>query len=421
MEQPVKKLRWHSILPFGFSASFVAIYWGIGIILALVGVFQFFEGGMREEFDLSFLLIAAGMGLLGGLMLLAAYFSLMGLLGRNVNLPSWASWKNAGKTIWLIPVIFSLGYFVAINPEVAWFLLPPLHVIAVGLPILWFLSIGGRNLAGGTPQSLLGVFSVALVLVPIIVLLLEIVIGAIFLAIIIALLAEQPGFMDGLIQLVETIRNSPIPTPEIMFPFFETYLVQSPVILIGLFFIGVMVPIVEEFFKPIGLFFLNGRNLTPMKGFVAGMLSGAAFALFETMFQVVQGHEWILLVGGRMGTSLVHIVTTGIVGWGYAFFMLERRFLRLAVHYLVAVIIHAIWNGMTTIFIVANLPGQNLLANEFPWGEVVGISLAFLMGFAFFALIGINLKLQRGQVQKMESVYSDSRQNNLDIRRVESS
>jgi hypothetical protein len=418
---PGKTLRWYSILQFGISASFVAIFWGVGVILALVGVFQFFEGGMPEEFDISFLLFAAGMGFLGGLMLLAAYFSLMDSLGRNVRLPSWASWKNARKTIWLLPIIFFLGYFVAITPEVAWLLLPPLHVIAVGLPILWFLSLGGRNLAGGSPQSLLGVFSVGLVLAPIIVILLEILIGVIFLAFIIALLTEQPGFIDGLIELIETLRNSPMPTPEAMFPFFETYLVQSPIILIGLFFIGVMVPIVEEFFKPIGLLFLNGREITLMKGFVAGMLSGAAFALFETMFQVVQGREWILLVGGRMGTSLVHIVTTGIVGWGYALFMLERRFLRLAVHYLVAVIIHAIWNGMTTIFIVANLPGQNLLTNGFPWNEVTVISLALLMGFAFFALNGINLKLQKRQLRKIEPVRSDSRKNDLDISRVESS
>lgn len=417
---PVKKLRGYSLLQFGFSATFAVIFWGVGGVLALVGVFQFFEGGISEEFDLSFFLFAAGMGFLGGIMLLAAYFSLMGSLGRNVRLPSWASWKNAGKKIWIFPIVFPIGYFVAINPDVAWFLLPPLHVIAVGLPILWFLSIGGRNLAGGSPQSLLGVFSVGLVFVPFIVILLEIVIGVIFLAFIIALLAEQPGFMEGLTGLIDTIRASPLPAPETMFPFLKTYLVQSPVLLIGLFFIGGMVPLVEEFFKPIGLLFLNRRDITPMKGFLAGMVSGAAFALFETMFQVVQGREWVLLIGGRMGTSLVHIVTTGIVGWGYALFVLERGYLRLIVHYLVAVCIHAIWNGVTTIFIIANLPGQELLANEFPWSGVAGISLAFLMGLAFFALIGINLILQKRQIQKMEIVYSNGRQNNLNTRRINS-
>ena len=54
------------------------------------------------------------------------------------------------------------------------------------------------------------------------------------------------------------------------------------------------------------------------QGFVAGMLSGACFALYEnlTALSAAGSGNGTTILLARVGTGLLHIVTAGMVGWG---------------------------------------------------------------------------------------------------------
>ena len=76
------------------------------------------------------------------------------------------------------------------------------------------------------------------------------------------------------------------------------------------------------------------------------MLSGAAFGVFESLNASADGTiSWAVIVAARAGTSLLHIATSGLVGWGIVSAFKEKKFGRLAGAFLAAVLIHGVWNA----------------------------------------------------------------------------
>ena len=115
-------------------------------------------------------------------------------------------------------------------------------------------------------------------------------------------------------------------------------LMASPAVVASVFvYIAVLVPLIEEILKPIGVWLLAGRKLTPVDGFMAGVLSGAGYALFENLFLSSSGEQWMSVVLARVGTGAVHMFTTSLVGWGLASAWGQGRYLRLALSFALAV------------------------------------------------------------------------------------
>jgi len=74
------------------------------------------------------------------------------------------------------------------------------------------------------------------------------------------------------------------------------------------------------------------------------MLSGAGFALCESMLYS-NAEDWSTVVAGRALSAVVHIMTTGLVGYALAVAWRKRSYLQLGFAYLLAVLIHGLWNG----------------------------------------------------------------------------
>jgi RsiW-degrading membrane proteinase PrsW (M82 family) len=99
-------------------------------------------------------------------------------------------------------------------------------------------------------------------------------------------------------------------------------------------------------FKPLAVWLFARRIESPAQGFALGLLSGAAFALVESLNASGAGTEtWPVIVTVRAGTSMLHIMASGLVGWGIVSAFRERRILRLFVAYFSAVLLHGIWNA----------------------------------------------------------------------------
>jgi RsiW-degrading membrane proteinase PrsW (M82 family) len=134
------------------------------------------------------------------------------------------------------------------------------------------------------------------------------------------------------------------------------------VLILGL--VALAVPLIEELFKPIGVWMLLGRGLTPARGFVLGTLSGAGFALAESLAGGGIADGWLAITTARIGTSALHILTSGLMGWALVMAKSKGRYLLVVLTYLVSVSLHGLWNGMVIIGSFASLSivaGANLL------------------------------------------------------------
>ncbi|GAB4581102.1 MAG: hypothetical protein Fur0022_38490 [Anaerolineales bacterium] len=400
--QPSENTRgfsWLSLLQFSLSGLAILMLWGIAGTFAVVALVPVFGSGSLRRVDASGFLLAAGLAWIGLLLVPSAWFALLRLINRPVNLPVRLTWRKVGGLIWLmIPVVLA-GYGASVTPEIGWLLLPPLNVLALSIPTVWYLALGGRGLRSSSPQSAWGVFGAGLMLGPGLILFFELMGGVIAVVVLVFWLAPLPGFTEELQQLMTLVQSSPTLDPSDLLPFAEKYLLRESVLVGGLLFIAGFVPLLEEFLKPVGMWLMNKQTLTPARGFLAGMLSGAAFGLFESLLQGVSGEAWITLAIARSGTSLIHIFNSGLVGWGFALAWQQRSLWPWLTRFAVAVLIHGLWNGNTVMIALALTPGQDLVGEG--WGIMGGSMLVVLSVGCFIALLIINRRLQR-EVQTAE-------------------
>jgi len=252
--------------------------------------------------------------------------------------------------------------------------------------------IAGRGLLYGGPQRRWGTVSFSLTGTMITVLTAELVLGVGLLFIFAIWLTANPDQMAWFEKLANLTKS--VETPEALQPFL-TELFQRPGIIPGmLLLLAVVVPFMEELIKPMALYFLLGRRLTPAQGFIGGLLCGACFALAESigsMSMVTDPNSWVMLAIGRSGTALLHMTCTGLVGWGLASAFTHRRWGAFARGLLGAVALHGAWNAAAitqTISALQEGPIWKVLATASP------ILLGVIAMINLFILVKMNRQLQ---------------------------
>ena len=394
------QIHWPSVAQFGLSTLATLMLWLLAISMVFIGVIQRLNPDYGAMDPLQPLLMAAGLFVSGLLATPSALHALVRIIGKPSPIAKSSVLKRLMPlfALYVFPVVLLLGYWVAGKPSLALLLLPAFHVLAIGLPVLWLTYIGQRNLPLSSPQRRWGIFSSGLILAPAVTLIAEIVAlgGIVLLAAI--WITGQPGLAEEIQNLAQSLtiqRTSPEAIRQMVEPF-----IASPTVLLAVLIYGaVVVPLIEELIKPVGVWLLAGFSLSPAEGFVAGVLSGAGYALFESLALVTTSQEWALLVLARIGTAIIHIVTTGLTGWALASAWREGRYLKLGFTYLLAVTIHALWNGLTLASVfttVANLRSPSTfnriilgLSNATPFGL-----LTLAIG-AFTILVIANRVFQR--------------------------
>lgn len=374
---------------------------------ALSGFLQMSESGLDRTQPF---LWGIGIAFSGLLLLPSAYYAYLRLTDRagqdeeKHSLPM-QGWLPLILLVGVLPLGLLLGYLVSQNQSISWLLLPPLHLVVVSIPILWLTGMALKRLPLGSAQRAWGVFGAGLVLGPALILITEILALFAFVVSISVGIASQPGMADQILALSQRLQVAP-GDPETIFRILEPYLTQPLVILGVLAFVAVLVPLIEETLKPIGVWLLVGRALTPAEGFAAGVLSGAGYALFENLFLATGDSSWVTVAIARIGTGALHILATGLTGWGLAKAWTEKRFLNLGAAFMAAVGLHALWNGLTVMTIFAGLP-EPLGAAVPGWARLIGrvapAFLGFLFLFSFSSLFIINRRLQQ-ETQKEAAI-----------------
>jgi hypothetical protein len=257
-----------------------------------------------------------------------------------------AGWQIVAS-IGLAVVSIVIGGVVAYTEIawLAWVMLPTLTILVI-VPPLWLLfGIGTNGIELGPRWRVFGMLGISLTLGPLLMIVMEmIVLLAIIIAGLIVVAVQQPEFFQEFIKLGKIIEQET--NQDVILELLAPYLL-SPVVLTTLIgYIALIVPLIEELFKPLAVWIFIKKIESPAQGFAMGLLSGAAFALIESLNASGDGTvSWPIIVSIRAGTSLLHITASGLVGWGIASAFRERRILRFFAAYFTAVAIHGIWNA----------------------------------------------------------------------------
>lgn len=159
---------------------------------------------------------------------------------------------------------------------------------------------------------------------------------------------------------------------------------------------AVVVPLIEELVKPVGVWALWSCRPTPMAAFVGGALGGLGFALVEALLNSasVGRDQWAGFVVGRLATTVMHVWASALTGWGIGQ-LFAGKWGRAILAYLGAVLVHGLWNGNV---IVASLSATLLLtgAGAGAWkqitlGATVGLAAGMLVGLALSSIFTLLL------------------------------
>ncbi len=360
------------------------------------------EGFLNES--LSMFMLSAVNLFSSFLVLPSVVFSLYSILGKQpktLNIPAWLRKPFVWFIFFLVAIW--LGNLIS-KTEFAWFLLPGFHILGIGLPVLLVLSLAVRRLSLGSLQRRWGVFASGLVLGPSLIMVAEAMALIILLATLSVWLAGQPAFIEQL-HIFSDLAAEPSINPDELINTLAPILLTPWALLLALLFVAVLVPIIEELFKPIGVWLLFGRKLSPEAGFAAGAISGASYALFESLVLTLGGESWSAVVLARIGTGTVHILTSAVTGWALVQAWQKRGVLRLFAAYAFGVTLHGLWNGVAVVTAFASM--SNLVAEPPEWLSYLESAsygmyfIGFLAAAALAGLVWCNWRLWRSRQERL--------------------
>jgi RsiW-degrading membrane proteinase PrsW (M82 family) len=171
------------------------------------------------------------------------------------------------------------------------------------------------------------------------------------------------------------------------------YLLKPAVIALVLTYTSLAIPMIEELFKPIGVWLFARQLKTPMAGFAMGILSGTAYALVENLGMTAQASaDWSAIVIARSGAGLLHIANTGLMGWAIASLVNEKKVARFFLTYIATVTFHGLWNGASVGLAIYSVAQE--LGKSYPWAATLSVTALAILIVVFLAiLIASNRKL----------------------------
>lgn len=334
-----------------------------------------------------------------------AWFVLQKVMGREqADLPlriPFAWWQAAAGFVMVVTGLGIGGVVAATEITwLGWLVLPALTVAVIVAPIWLLFGIGSNGLEAGPRWRFFAIFGLGLTAGPLLILLLEI--GILVFVLVgagVYLAVSQPSLAEEVIELAQTLRI--VSNEEVILSLLTPYITNPLVIAGGLGYIAVIVPLVEELLKPLAVWLFAKQIESPAQGFVLGLLSGAAFALFESLNASADGSVgWAVIAGVRAGTSILHITVSGLVGWGIVSAFQEKRIGRLFAAYFTAVLIHGIWNAAAAGTGLSAL-GESVGKPEWLLLYAIPLICGLLVigGGMFAVLLAANRKLRKDKEQ----------------------
>jgi len=398
MDSKSRSADWRSILLIiiGLSGTLLTISTGIGILI-FVAVNENFMVQMNTPAQAS-LLTASTLIVIGLLLLPVSWLSVKRLRGSDFDslslqpLRPWA-WVLI-PTLWALVLV--LAAFYNDVPGANWYL-PFLHFLSIALPIYLVIRIAINRIPLGSSQRAWMVFGTGMTLSPFLAVIAEVIMLVLGIAVIAIFLGFNPELMATVERLISQINRTS--DMDSVLYLLEPLLKNPLTILVALTFLSFLVPIIEETAKSLGIWLVSDQLASPAQGFAIGVLAGGGFALAESLSAslTVDG-SWAVTLLMRAVSGSMHMLATGLVGWGIAYARIEKRYLRMIGMIMLAMLLHAAWNA-GAVFTVAGGTLSMFAAPDFdPVGVIMGIIgaglLFVLMTGMIIAFFMINPRLR---------------------------
>jgi hypothetical protein len=343
------KTHWPSILILIVFALSIFVFLLIAFGSGIASVMDLFKntgdpaGKMIGAFAFGFEAIV---------LLFCSLFILQKTMGREqADLPfifPFASWQIIA-IIGMVVLSVTVGGVVAYTKIawLGWIVLPILTLLVIALPLWLLFGIGTNGIELGPRWRVFSMIGLSMTVGPLVMIILELaLLAGIIIAGLIMIAIQQPLLFQEIIRIGKTLEHET--NSDVILNLVTPYL-TNPLVIATIFgYIAVLVPLIEELLKPLAVWIFATKIESPAQGFAMGILSGAAFALIESLNASGDGTAgWPVIVSVRAGTSLLHMTASGLVGWGIASAFREKRILRFFAAYFTAVIIHGIWNACT--------------------------------------------------------------------------
>jgi hypothetical protein len=349
--------------------------------------------------------------ILSALLLLPVFLlSIYRLQGKAI--PKWLDMSRPGigkAALFVIlawPVVTLLGWWIEGATQTSGYLIGYINIFVTGLPVLWIYTISQWKISSGTQARKWRIFGFSFMVMPTVIILAE-VIALLGIAAIVGLVYLYRSSIDpSLAQEFQSIvtQVSLQGDMDAIILLLKPYLLRPTVIfLIFAIFSGV-IPVIEETLKPMALWALAGKELHPRDGFVGGLITGAAFALMENLMffsSVMSADEWLIGATTRATTGVLHMLGSGLVGWGLVKAWQEGKWAALGRNLILAITFHGLWNGLALFAGIAPLLIYGTEATH--WQNILFyLPLIFVLILAFITLMLINRHFR-----KQESVVDE--------------
>lgn len=317
-------------------------------------------------------------------------------LGLTMAVEGWRLWQGKPspifhpRRIWLLWAVLlpllAAGLLVSLLERAPAYLLPPVNTLTMLLLPALVLGLVGQALRGtaGTWGDVWGglingaLAGTGLALLVETGLLMVLVLGALVMGLV-------PLGPEGLESLVERLNDPALfEDPQALLD-----LLSPAVVLTVLVFVSGVTPLVEEVSKTLGVG-LAGLWLRPRpaRAFLLGVASGAGFALAENVLNgAVLGPLWAPGILSRLAATLMHCATGGAMSWGWGQLWVGRQPGRLALAFVGAAGLHAVWNGLAVGAAIAGLAVAGR-PEDVGWAAVAGLATSVLAGGLLVLAIG---------------------------------
>jgi hypothetical protein len=281
--------------------------------------------------------------------------------------------------LFLFPIAFILGY-LAFAKGIFTFLLAPLAQLLAAIGgVAFTIQVARQNGAMMTMRRFWAQFITGLWVVPLLALIMEILI--LIPTVIVYFLGALTS--DSGRRILELLTETGPPSPFLLEQNFELIALEPWFMIITLAYFAVLVPILEEALKTMVVWpwlFLRSSSAQALMG---GIIGGSGYAMFEAIFLSQGGESWLPIMIGRAGATMMHAFTTGVASWGLAEGIVQKRWKRMILSYLVAVTFHGMWNFSA----IAVALSENLIALE---QDIPSFIMAFRDGGPFY-IIGLSM------------------------------
>jgi len=277
------------------------------------------------------------------------------------------------KRSWILIVAFVLaliaGQVILVLKLLPVVTFPLFHVAAVVLPALVILGLAGWRLGGVTRWRDIALqTSSGALLATFLAMILETIVfmGLLFAALI--AVAVQPSGLEQIEQLTILLEG----ITQVQDLDSLAFLARSPLVIAAVFLVAaVLIPLIEEAVKAIGVPFFAYRRPSLAQAFLWGLAGGAGFALAEGMFNAAGALEvWGAVALVRTGATTLHCFTGALMGLAWYNLLVERRWGRALGLYAASVSVHGLWNALTVAMTTLSLSTLD--------GEVAESSIGFV-------------------------------------------